>query len=121
MAGGGRVQKSLVTAITTRRKQQQQMVQRAMLAEEDRRRAARKNFRMLTVPICSQASFEPSLLHATADDHEDGMKTLCDQLVSSFNYNRSGISDFCREWCYYLSNITDLINTESAIYLLVSV
>jgi len=60
--------------MTTRRKQQQQMVQRAMLAEEDRRRAARKNFRMLTVPVCSQASFEPALLHTTADDHEDGTK-----------------------------------------------
>jgi len=66
------IQKSLVTAMTTRRKQQQQMVQRAMLAEEDRRRAARKNFRMMTVPICSQASCEPALLHTTADDHEDG-------------------------------------------------
>jgi len=48
------------------------MVQRAMLAEEDRRRAARKNFRMLTVPVCSQASCEPALLHTNADDHEDG-------------------------------------------------
>ena len=66
------MQKSLVTAMTTRRKQQQQMVQRAMLAEEDRRRAARKNFRMLTVPVCSQASCEPALLHSNADDHEDG-------------------------------------------------
>jgi len=65
-------QKSLVTAMTTRRKQQQQMVQRAMLAEEDRRRAARKNFRMLTVPVCAQASCEPALLHTTADDHDDG-------------------------------------------------
>jgi len=61
--------------MTTRRKQQQQMVQRAMLAEEDRRRAARKNFRMLTVPVCSQASCEPALLHATVDDHEDGTNT----------------------------------------------
>jgi len=43
-----------------------------MLAEEDRRRAARKNFRMLTVPVCSQASCEPALLHTNADDHEDG-------------------------------------------------
>jgi len=61
-----------VTATTTRRKQQQQMVQRAMLAEEDRRRAARKNFRMLTVPVCSQASWEPALLHIAADAHGDG-------------------------------------------------
>jgi len=67
------VQKSLVTAMTTRRKQQQQMVQRAMLAEEDRRRAARKNFRMLTVPVCTQASCEPALLHSAADDHDDGI------------------------------------------------
>jgi len=77
------MQKSLVTAMTTRRKQQQQMVQRAMLAEEDRRRAARKNFRMLTVPICSQASFEPALLHTTADDHEDGTKRNSDHFFSS--------------------------------------
>jgi len=67
-------QKSLVTAMTTRRKQQQQMVQRAMLAEEDRRRAARKNFRMLTVPVCQQASCEPALFHTNADDHEDGRR-----------------------------------------------
>jgi len=65
--------------MTTRRKQQQQMVQRAMLAEEDRRRAARKNFRMLTVPVCSQASCEPTLLHA-ADDHDDGT-TVYDRLI----------------------------------------
>jgi len=74
--------------MTTRRKQQQQMVQRAMLAEEDRRRAARMNFRMLTVPVCSQASTELALLHTNADDHEDGTKVLafCSDLVVDDTY-----------------------------------
>jgi hypothetical protein len=67
------LQKSFVTATTTRRKQQQQMVHRALLAEEDRRRAARENFRMLTVPVCQQASCEPALLHNAGEDHEEGM------------------------------------------------
>lgn len=66
-------QRSLVTATKTRKKQQTELVESALKAEEDRKCSERENFLIRSVPVTSQASYEPVLHHTGADDHDDGI------------------------------------------------
>jgi len=60
-----------VTATKTRKKQQTELIECALKAEEDRKRSERENFRITTVPVTVQASYEPALHHPAGDDHDD--------------------------------------------------
>ncbi|KAF5273419.1 hypothetical protein FQA39_LY07436 [Lamprigera yunnana] len=64
--------RSLVTATKTRKKQQAEMVKMFLQSEDDKKRAERENFLITTIPITIQAGHEPSLYHATGEEHEEG-------------------------------------------------
>ena len=55
-----------MTATKTRKKQQTELIECALKAEEDRKRSERENFRITTVPVTVQASYEPALHHPAA-------------------------------------------------------
>lgn len=44
----------------------------ALQAREDKKRSERENFMVTTIPITTQAAYEPSLHHAVGDDHDEG-------------------------------------------------
>ncbi|XP_073988249.1 unc80, NALCN channel complex subunit isoform X3 [Rhodnius prolixus] len=64
--------RSLVTATKTRKKQQTELIKMALQAREDKKRSERENFMVTTIPITTQAAYEPSLHHAVGDDHDEG-------------------------------------------------
>lgn len=65
-----------MTATKSRKKQQTEQMEAALKAEEDRKCRERENFLITSVPVTSQASYEPALHHTAGDDHDDGPSSV---------------------------------------------